>query len=124
VHREHGIAKLTKTTTQTIDGISREYFLLQYKDNDRLYLPIEQANKISKYLGANKPKLHRLGAASTWPQVVRKLKEDIIKTAQELLNLYARRQLSQAKPLRPHPLEETVWPTIFLIRKQLISYER
>lgn len=106
VHRDHGIAKFTKMTTQIIDGIEREYFVLEYKDNDKLYLPVERVDKISKYLGVSKPKLHRLGAASTWPQIIRKVKEDIVQTAQELLNLYARRQLSRAKPLMPHHEEE------------------
>ena len=107
VHRDHGIAKFTKTVFQTVDNIEREYYLLQYKDADRLYLPIDQVDRISKYLGVKNPKLHHLGAASTWPQVIRKVKEDIIKMAQQLLNLYARRQLSEAAPLRPNIEEES-----------------
>ncbi|MFW0862129.1 MAG: DEAD/DEAH box helicase [Candidatus Komeilibacteria bacterium] len=106
VHRDHGIAKFTQTVFQTIDNIEREYFVLQYKGEDRLYLPIDQVDRISKYLGVKNPKLHRLGAASTWPQIIRKVKEDIIKMAQQLLNLYARRELSQANPLLPHIKEE------------------
>ena len=106
VHRDHGIAKFTKTVLQTVDEIEREYYLLQYHGEDRLYLPIDQVDRISKYLGVKNPKLHKLGAASTWPQVIRKVKEDIIKMAQQLLNLYARRELSEAIPLIPHPEEE------------------
>lgn len=106
VHRDHGIAKFTKTVFQTVDGIEREYFLLQYRDEDKLYLPIDQLDRISKYLGIKNPKLHRLGAASTWPQIIRKVKEDIIKMAQQLLNLYARRELSKAMALKPFIGEE------------------
>jgi transcription-repair coupling factor len=106
VHRDHGVAKFTSTIWQTIDNIEREYYLLEYKDGDKLYLPIDQIDRISKYLGVKNPKLHRLGAASTWPQVIRKVKEDIIKMAQQLLNLYARRELSDSTALHVFPEQE------------------
>lgn len=106
VHRDHGIAQFTGMTSQTIDAIEREYFILEYSAGDKLYLPVEQADKITKYLGAAKPKLHRLGSGSSWPQIIRKLKQDIIKLAQELLNLYARREMTKGTPLLPHLAEE------------------
>lgn len=106
VHRDHGVARFTQLTQQTIDGVTREYLILAYAEQDRLYLPIDQADKISKYLGVTEPKLHRLGQSSTWPQTIRKIKEEVLKLAQELLNLYARRQLIKAASLQPHPLEE------------------
>ncbi|MCR4280305.1 MAG: helicase-related protein [Candidatus Komeilibacteria bacterium] len=107
VHRDHGIAKLTATTSQQIDGITREYLVLQYAANDKLYLPVDQADKISKYLGVRNPILHRLGVNSSWPQTIRKLKQDMIRTAQELLNLYARREMLTGIALPPHPTAET-----------------
>ncbi|MFH1667805.1 MAG: DEAD/DEAH box helicase [Candidatus Komeilibacteria bacterium] len=106
VHRDHGIAQFTGMTLQTINNIEREYFVLEYLAGDKLYLPVEQADKITKYLGVAQPKLHRLGAGSSWPQIIRKLRQDIIKLAQELLNLYARREMTKGTPLLPHQTEE------------------
>jgi len=106
VHRDHGIAQFTGMTIQTVSEIEREYFVLEYLASDKLYLPVEQADKITKYLGVAQPKIHRLGSGSSWPQIIRKLKQDIIKLAQELLNLYARREMTKGTPLPPHYAEE------------------
>ncbi|MFW0837570.1 MAG: DEAD/DEAH box helicase [Candidatus Komeilibacteria bacterium] len=106
VHRDHGIGQLTAFTYQTIDNQTREYLVLQYAAADKLYLPVEQIDKITKYIGPSQPKVQRLGAASTWAQTVRKLKQDIVIMAQQLLNLYARRDLVPAAPLWPHPAAE------------------
>ena len=96
VHADHGIAKFTSMTKAVVDEIEREYFVLSYAGTDKLYLPVDQADKIDKYIGVGKPKIHTLGRSSAWPQLVKKIKEDTIKTAKELLNLYAQRQLAHS----------------------------
>ena len=108
VHADHGIAKFTGMTKAKVDEFEREYFVLSYLGNDKLYLPVDQADKIDKYIGTGKPKIHSLGKTSTWPQIVRKIKEDTIKTAKELINLYAQRQLSESQSFKNYPEEEVL----------------
>ncbi len=106
VHLDHGIAKFSGLTKAVVDEIEREYFILNYAKSDKLYLPIDQADKIEKYLGASHPKIYSLGKASIWPQLLKKIKEDATKTAQELLNIYARRQLSNITAFQDFPEEQ------------------
>ena len=106
VHLDHGIAKFSGLTKAKVAEIEREYFVLNYAGNDKLYLPIDQANKIEKYLGSGQPAIHSLGQSSTWPQLVKKIKEDTVKTAHELLNIYARRELAQSPALADYAEEK------------------
>ena len=93
VHIDHGIGIFKGLKMQAIDGVTREYFLLEYKDKDKFYLPVDMADKIDKYVGAANPKLTRLHGAS-WHTVIAKTKEDVLKTAKELLDLYAKRKIA------------------------------
>jgi len=82
--------------TKAIDDINREYLEIAYAENDRLFIPIDQADKISKYVGGeeNEPNLSRLGSVE-WKNVSMKVKKETQKIAKELLELYAKR--AQAK---------------------------
>jgi len=96
VHLDHGIGRFLGVVPKTIDDIRREYLEIGYAENDRLFIPIDQADKISKYVGGedNEPQLTRLGA-SEWKTVTQKVKKETEKIARELLELYAKR--AQAK---------------------------
>lgn len=89
VHVDHGIGKL-KGTTPDLEN----YFEIEYAGKDRLFLPFEQIKKISLYVGFTRPKVHRLGG-SLWHKVKTKAKEDVIKLAKDLLQLYAKREISR-----------------------------
>ncbi len=95
VHLDHGIGRFAGMTTNKIDGIAKEYFVVEYAENDKLFVPVEAAEKISKYFGLAQPKLHRL-SGSNWYQVTHKIREEATKIAQELLRLYAERGTSSA----------------------------
>ncbi|MBI2453518.1 transcription-repair coupling factor [Candidatus Peregrinibacteria bacterium] len=92
VHSDHGIGVYQGLEKRTIDGVTREYLRIGYAENDKLFVPIDQADKVNKYIGASDsvPKLTRLGSAE-WATVTHKVKKETEKIAQELLQLYAER---------------------------------
>lgn len=92
VHLDHGIGRFLGVVNRTIDEITREYLEVGYAENDRLFVPVDQADKVSKYVGGeeNEPQLTRLGSAE-WKTVSQKVKKETQKIAKELLELYAKR---------------------------------
>ncbi len=105
VHVDHGIGRFAGTTEQTMNGQQREYFVLQYAEDDKLFVPVEMADKLSKYIGVANPKLHRLSGGG-WYQMTRKIKEETRATAEELLKLYAQRETVKAAAFNPPTREE------------------
>jgi transcription-repair coupling factor (superfamily II helicase) len=95
VHIDHGIGVFQGLIKLTLDGIENEYLQVAYASGDKLYVPIHQADRLSKYIGADDhaPEVHRLGTAD-WSQVRSKAKEAALEVARELLELYAVRELS------------------------------
>lgn len=106
VHLDHGVGKFLGLTRRTMNGFEREYFELEYAEADKLFVPIEGADKIAKYIGAPHPKLHRLSGTS-WQQLTMKIKEDAMRIARELLTLYAQRELAQAPALAQVTADES-----------------
>ncbi len=92
VHVDHGIGRFLGMVRNLLAGIEKEYFVLQYAQGDRLYVPVEAAEKLSRYIGAANPAIHRLSETS-WLQVKSQLKESTEKLAKELIKLYAKRQV-------------------------------
>ncbi len=105
VHIDHGVARFKGMTRNVVEGIAKEYFVLEYAEGDKLYVPIETAEKINKYIGLAHPKLHRLSGGQ-WYQITRKIKEEAKLLAHDLLKLYARRNASNAKPFSQKTKEE------------------
>ncbi|MDZ4216855.1 MAG: CarD family transcriptional regulator, partial [Candidatus Gracilibacteria bacterium] len=97
VHIDHGIGQFRGSAVNTVDGIEKEYFLLEYAEGDKLSVPVELAYKMDKYIGSVTPKIHRL-SNTTWKQLTRRIKEEAKKIASELLKLYAQRELVTIKP--------------------------
>ena len=93
VHADHGIARFLGLDRKTIDEVTREYMKLGYAENDKLFVPIDQADKINKYIGADEhvPRLTRLGSAE-WSTITNRVKKETEKIAKELLILYAKRR--------------------------------
>jgi len=92
VHMEHGIGYFEGMTQKEIDGTAREYLALTYAEGDKLFVPVDQADKLSKYVyeEGNEPVLTRLGT-NDWKKVMAKTKKETEQMAKELLNLYAKR---------------------------------
>lgn len=91
VHAKHGLGKFIEMCKQTIDGQERDYLTIEYSGADRLHMPAEQINFLSRYRGAGAPsKLSKMGGAD-WANVTNKVKKAVQDIAQDLVNLYARR---------------------------------
>ncbi len=96
VHVDYGIGRFLEMRKQTIDGIEREYLVIEYGGNDMLYVPIHQADRLTRYVGADDspPALNRIGKAD-WETVRNRVKKAVEEDARELLELYARRAKSE-----------------------------
>ncbi|HEV2178304.1 MAG TPA: transcription-repair coupling factor [Terriglobia bacterium] len=96
VHVDHGIALYHGLKTLEVEGKSRDFMLLTYQDEARLYVPLERLDLIEKYRSgseAAKPMLDRLGGA-TWSRTKTRVKRALRDMAEELLRLYAERKMS------------------------------
>ncbi len=92
VHMEHGIGRFEGMTQKTIDDTVREYLELTYAENDKLFIPVDQADKLSKFVHeeGQEPVLTRLGM-SEWKKVTERIKSETKEIAKDLLVLYAKR---------------------------------
>ena len=94
VHVDHGIARFTGMGKTEVEGAQREYLILEYADAGRLFVPIEQADRVTRYIGSGgePPSLSRLGTQE-WVRVKNRVKEKAKDMAEELLALYASREV-------------------------------
>ncbi|MDO9067326.1 MAG: CarD family transcriptional regulator, partial [Deltaproteobacteria bacterium] len=113
VHRDHGIGIYHGLITIEIQEIKNDFMLIEYKGGDKLYLPVDRLNLISRYEGLSDrdPKIDKLGTQS-WQSAKAKVKEEVWKIAQELLIIYARREMREGRRFAPpgemyHELEES-----------------
>lgn len=92
VHMDHGIGHFEGMTQKEIDNVSREYLELSYAGGDKLFVPVDQADKLSKFVHeeGQEPILTRLGAIE-WKRTSEKMRVETAEMAKELLGLYARR---------------------------------
>ncbi len=106
VHAEYGIGIFRGLVTRAMEGVEREYLLVEYGDVDRLYVPIHQADRLSRYIGADDrpPRLNRLGTAD-WQAIRERAKQAAEDVARELLELYAAREMAAGYPFDP----DTPW---------------
>jgi transcription-repair coupling factor (superfamily II helicase) len=96
VHEDHGVGKLLGFETKTVASVTRDYLLLAFRGEDRLYVPHEQLGKVSRYVGADAgaPALSKLGGKA-WQTMKSRAKESVRELAGELINLYAQRQTQE-----------------------------
>jgi transcription-repair coupling factor (superfamily II helicase) len=93
VHEDHGVGRLLGFETKEVAGVTRDYLLVAFRGEDRLYLPHEQLGKLSKYIGADAkaPQLSKLGGKA-WANLKARARASVRELAGELLALYAQRQ--------------------------------
>jgi transcription-repair coupling factor (superfamily II helicase) len=93
VHVDHGIARFTGFDTKTVGGVTRDYLELEYRDSDRVFVPTDQLDKLSRYVGANgaSPPLSKLGTKA-WETLKARARHAARELAGELINLYAERK--------------------------------
>jgi transcription-repair coupling factor (superfamily II helicase) len=96
VHIEHGIAVFEQLIRRTVGEIEREYLVLRYAADDKIYVPVDQVDRVTRYIGAGDgaPVLTRLGTQD-WERAKRKARAAVQDLADELLKLYAQRQMKQ-----------------------------
>jgi transcription-repair coupling factor (superfamily II helicase) len=106
VHVEYGIGRYHGMVRKSLAGLEREYMEIEYEAGDRLFVPIQHADRISRYLGADdrQPYLHRLGGTE-WALVRARAEQAVRDIARELLELYALRELAQGHAFP----QDTVW---------------
>ncbi|MDP2909663.1 MAG: CarD family transcriptional regulator [bacterium] len=109
VHLDHGIGRFMGF--EKIDFRERNsenYYILEYGAGDKLYVPVGLERKISRFVGFSEPKLSRL-SSPVWQITKRKMKENAIKLAKELLEVEANRKISEREPfLQNNELDEKI----------------
>jgi transcription-repair coupling factor (superfamily II helicase) len=94
VHSEHGIGQYHGLTKLKLNGTINDFLLLLFRDDDKLYLPVDRISMVQKYMGVDgiTPTLDKLGGKS-WERVKARVKKSAEKIASELLKLYASRRV-------------------------------
>jgi transcription-repair coupling factor (superfamily II helicase) len=110
VHDQHGIGRFVEMTERTVGGAKREYLVLEYASSkrgqqaDKLYVPMDSLDQLSRYVGGQSPALSRLGG-SDWANSKTKARRAVREIAGELVSLYAKRQASAGHAFGP----DTPW---------------
>src|SRR5690606_36178296 len=96
VHLEHGIGQYDGLIKLDVGGVQREYLQVSYARGDKLYVPVHQADRLSRYVGAGEqtPPVNRLGTAD-WQVVKERARRAVADIADDLLQLYAERELAR-----------------------------
>ncbi len=96
VHSDHGIGRYEGLVKLKLDGFTGDFLNLAYRDDDRLYLPVDRMSAIQKYMGVEgfAPVLDKLGG-KTWERVQGKVKKSVRRIAGELLKIYAARRVEE-----------------------------
>lgn len=87
VHYQHGIGRFAGMVSQTMSGVERDYLLVEYAGDDKLYVPTDQLDAIRKYSGGEKPRLSRLGG-SDWAKATGRARREAAQIAERLVELY------------------------------------
>jgi transcription-repair coupling factor (superfamily II helicase) len=116
VHEQHGVGRYVEMVQRTVAGATREYLVIEYaaskrgQPGDRLYVPSDQLDQVTRYVGGEAPSLHRLGGAD-WAKTKGRARKAVREIAAELIRLYSARQASPGFAFGPdtpwqHELED------------------
>lgn len=106
VHAAHGVAFFRDIVRQDVGGSERDYLLLEYAEGDKLYVPVEQLDRVTRYVGpeGSSPRLTRLNT-SDWSRAMAKARKATKRLAFDLVDVYTRRASTQGYRYR----EDTPW---------------
>ncbi|MER5477100.1 transcription-repair coupling factor [Streptomyces sp. NPDC002734] len=110
VHEQHGVGRYLEMVQRTVQGATREYLVVEYapakrgQPGDRLYIPTDQLEQITKYVGGEAPTLHRLGGAD-WTKTKARAKKAVKEIAADLIRLYSARMAAPGHVFGP----DTPW---------------
>ncbi|MBI4400594.1 MAG: transcription-repair coupling factor [Nitrospirae bacterium] len=94
VHVQHGIGRYQGLRRLSVQGFESDYLVLEFAGGDKLYVPLDRLNQVQRYTGAegHVPRMDRLGGTS-WARMTARVKQGIEEMAQELVELYANREV-------------------------------
>jgi transcription-repair coupling factor (superfamily II helicase) len=110
VHEQHGVGRYLEMTSRNVQGAIREYLVIEYAPGrkgqpaDRLYVPTDQLDQVTRYVGGEAPSLHRLGGAD-WAKTKGRARKAVREIAAELIRLYSARMASPGHAFGP----DTPW---------------
>jgi transcription-repair coupling factor (superfamily II helicase) len=110
VHEQHGVGRFVEMTSRTTAGATRDYLVIEYAPAkrghppDRLYVPTDQLDEVTRYVGGEAPALHRLGGAD-WAKTKGRARKAVREIAAELIRLYSARMASPGHAFAP----DTPW---------------
>lgn len=106
VHAAHGVAFFRDIVRQDVGGSERDYLLLEYAEGDKLYVPVEQLDRVTRYVGpeGSSPRLTRLNT-SDWSRAMAKARKATKQLAFDLVDVYTRRASTQGYRYK----EDTPW---------------
>ncbi|GGK91817.1 transcription-repair coupling factor [Mangrovihabitans endophyticus] len=100
VHEQHGIGRYVELVQRKVNGADREYLVIEYapskrgQPGDRLFVPTDQLDQLSRYVGGEHPALHKMGG-SDWQKSKARARKAVREIAAQLIQLYAARQASR-----------------------------
>ncbi len=110
VHGQHGVGRYVEMSQRTVAGATREYLVIEYapsrrgQPGDRLYVPMDSLDQVTRYVGGENPSLDRLGGAD-WAKRKGRARRAVREIAAELIKLYAARQATRGHAFSP----DTTW---------------
>jgi transcription-repair coupling factor (superfamily II helicase) len=110
VHSQHGVGRYVEMVQRTVAGATREYLVIEYapsrrgQPGDRLYVPMDSLDQVTRYVGGENPTLDRLGGAD-WAKRKGRARRAVREIAAELIKLYAARQATRGHAFSP----DTTW---------------
>jgi len=110
VHEQHGVGKYVEMVRRTINGGEREYLIIEYapakkgQPGDRLFVPTDALDQVTKYVGGESPSIHRLGGAD-WARTKGRARKAVKEIAAELIRLYSARMATKGHAFAP----DTPW---------------
>ncbi|MFR9724792.1 transcription-repair coupling factor [Streptomyces sp. MS19] len=110
VHEQHGVGRYIEMVQRTVQGATREYLVVEYapakrgQPGDRLFVPTDQLDLVTKYVGGEAPSLHRLGGAD-WTKTKARARKAVKEIAADLIKLYSARMAAPGHPFGP----DTPW---------------
>jgi transcription-repair coupling factor len=135
VHEAHGIGIYKGIETKVVLGEVRDYAIIEYLENDKLLIPLDQIDRLSKYISSEgvQPKLTRLGTAE-WDNIKRRLKKSVEDIAKDLIELYAKKAMLKGNKFKedtmnqlsfeanfPYPLTEDQIKTLNEVKEDMES---
>ncbi|RJL33295.1 transcription-repair coupling factor [Bailinhaonella thermotolerans] len=104
VHEQHGVGRYIEMVQRTVQGATREYLVIEYAKGDRLFVPTDQLDEVTRYVGGEAPTLNRMGGAD-WAKAKSRARKAVRQIAGELIRLYSARMASPGFAFSP----DTPW---------------